>query len=389
MTNSVDQAKIRVALVLNDFGVGGAERLVEQILTRIDKTRFECYLITLFDKAEPCRLPLEVMVRRFAFHGLTDAKSLRDLRRFLKEIKPDVIHCHLPNAVVAGGSTAAALRIPFIIHEHQTQRFHSWKLRLLYRLLRPFAALTICYADSVEEDIFGSSQTLSAPPEKITRRSYTILNGVDIQAIDFALSYTDRAAKRSELGLGVNDFVITSVARFVEWKGHKLLIEAFASVAPTVPDAKLLIAGDGPLLEELRAKVRDMRLESRVFMPGARSDVYEILAASDIFSLVFTYSTTMYGEAIGIAGFEAMAAKLPVIVGAYRNVDRYISDEKNGVIVQPRSSVALANAFLQLVRDPKLRSRIGMQARAFVERELDWSAIMPIYEAIYRLVAQV
>jgi glycosyltransferase involved in cell wall biosynthesis len=211
-------------------------------------------------------------------------------------------------------------------------------------------------------------------------------NGIDVDRVAHVASTIDREAKRRELGFSPEEIMIVSVARFVEWKGHQLLVEAFASVASEIPNARLLLIGDGPLYAPLTARVAELGLQDRIRMPGARSDVYEILASADIFSLAFMYPVGLDAEAIGVAGFEAMAFGLPVIVGDYVGAHAYLGDDERGMIVAPRDRDALGKALVTLSNDGERRHCLGETASAFVVRDLNWSTLIKIYERIYTLI---
>ncbi|HUO56401.1 MAG TPA: glycosyltransferase [Candidatus Paceibacterota bacterium] len=387
------ERKIKVAYVINSVLVAGAETTLFETASHLGRERFSPVVYVLGDYGDG----RPTLVPRFAQANiplifLSPGKklgvisALTSLRRMFRKERPDVIHAHLPDAVIASGIAAILLRIPFIIHEHQTHKFHSWKIRLAYRFLRLFAALTITYAETLEAELFGTTHVLRDPPERLAYSSYTVHNGIDVDRVKTTLSSLDRDRKRHECGFTKDDVIITSVARFVEWKGHQLLVEAFASVADHIPNARLFILGNGPLLEPLRARARELHLENRISLPGARNDIYEILGSSDIFSLAFVYPDGVDAEAIGIAGFEAMAFGLPVVIGDYAGARTYLGDNERGMIVAPRDRDALAQALVRLVNDKQYRQQLGDAARVFVARELDWNVLIKVYERIYTLI---
>ncbi len=381
--------KIKVALCINNLGMGGAERVVAELAERLDPNYFECSVITLFknpDKNFLGEIPSSCSVKQFSFSGFLDLHSLRELYRFLKETKPDILHLHLPNTVFIVGCIAAVLRIPFIIHEHQIHTFHSWKIRLMYALIRPFSALTICYSEKVERGIFASTHLLTAPPEFLKNHSYTVRNGVDISAIKNIREKLDIHTKRNELDFKDDDIIVTSAARFIEWKGQRLLIEAFAEMASRVPKMKICFCGDGALLPELQQRAKDLGLEDRIIFLGSRHDVLEILVASDVSSLVFSYQQGVDLDPFGIAGIEAMACGTPLIIGLYEDSDCLEECQRIGIVVEPRNISALASVLVRLGRDPILRKEIGEIGAQYVAEFFNWDTILPIYETLYRLI---
>jgi glycosyltransferase involved in cell wall biosynthesis len=390
------QKKIKIRMLVNDALLGGAEMMVADVLRSLDSEYFDSeywYLrdITKTEEKTPTLRnrfnESDVSLVNLNIQGFV--QGISRIAKRLKSEKVQILHCHLPDAVIMGGLAAIIVRVPFIIHEHQTHGFHSWKIRFAYRLLRPFATLTICFSDVVETQEFGSSCVLTTPPNRINRRSYTIPNCIDMKLVSSVQEKTDLVAKRKELKLEESDVVIVSVARLVPWKGHRLLIEAFSSVARAIPNAKLCIVGGGSQLEDLQSYVNVLGLQSRVNIFGSRTDIYEILSISDIFSLVFTYPEGTDGDAIGIAGFEAMAFGLPIVIGDYRNAEQYIKNGESGVVVPPRNSVLLANALIYLAADKAARKKIGSRAHEVIEQHLSLSGIIPIYETIYQLINKV
>ncbi len=383
--------RIKIAFILNDLLVGGAQVVVLGIAKNLDNKTYEPVIYYLYDY-EGKRKTLK---QEFQNSGITctpvgATQGILGLWRAvwvcmnqLRDANIDIVHAHLPDAVFVGGCAAVFTHTRFIIHQHQTQAFHSWKMRVMYVLLRPFAALTICYSPSVEKESFNDVHILTNPPSVIKFRSCTIPNGVDIVGVDLAIKTVERQKKREELGIPGNTLLICSVARFVEWKGHRLLLEAFARIAPLFPNTHLLIAGDGPLREELQIRASTLGLGERVHMPGARTDVYEILAVSDIFSLAFTYPEGMNAEAIGVAGFEAMAAGLPVVVSDYTGIHDLIRDGHTGFMVPPHNVSALAATLEKLLYDPMLRKQVGERAKMHIHDRLRWGAIAPVYEGVY------
>ncbi len=392
----MEKQPVRIALVVNSTLVAGAEVAVLDIASHLDRTRFEPVVYVLRDYRDE-RPTLDA---RYTDAGVSltylrpgGKATIREASGLLAKeflaVRPSVVHSHLPDAVIAAGIASFRAGVPHIIHEHQTHKFHSWKIRAAYRLLRRAAAVTLCYATGVEDELFNTHEVLKAPPQTLSRRSYTMRNSVDTDRIERVRASTSRAAQRRVLGISENALLITSVARFVEWKGHRELLEAFALLAPRVPEAHLLIVGDGPLRGLLRSRAKDLGLTQRVTMPGIRSDIYETLAASDIFSLVFAYPEGTDNETIGIAGLEALAMGLPTIAGDYTNADAELVNGENIVLVHPRDVQALAGALERLASDPALRVRTGQNARSFIAREMSGNAIIPIYERIYQLVARV
>ncbi len=386
----MSSTKIKIALVVNDLLPGGAQVAVLGIAKNLNQEHFQptVYFLNSYQNDRSTLAVGNVATIKVGSPGKSSTfGAARALFGIWRQERPNVVHAHLPNSVIVSGIVCILLRIPFIVHEHQTHVFHSWKIRIAYRALRLFAALTVCYTGSVEQELFGSSHVLTEPPTTLNRHSYTIYNGIDAHRIAEVRAVTDRQAKRIELGIPDGATLITSTARLVEWKGHRLLMEAFAHIAASVPSTHVLIVGDGPLRAELQTRARELGIAAQVHLIGARTDVYEILVASDIFSLTYTYPDGVDAEAIGIAGLEAMAAGLPVVIAGYSSARTFVDNGVTGFIVPPRDFKALGHVLAKLIGDPNLCKRVGDASSAHIGRTLAWGVIMPMYESIYRQIA--
>src|SRR5207249_1705808 len=129
---------------------------------------------------------------------------------------------------------------------------------------------------------------------------------------------------------------IVCIARFRAEKGHALLLDAFAQVAREVPDARLVLVGDGELLDAMKARARELGIADRVEFPGATSDIWAPLSDADVFALA------SISEAAGIAIMEAMAAGLPVVAPAVGGIPEIVASGETGELARPGDADDLA-----------------------------------------------
>jgi glycosyltransferase involved in cell wall biosynthesis len=135
----------------------------------------------------------------------------------------------------------------------------------------------------------------------------------------------------------------------VEGKGQHVLLDAWAEVVQALPDAYLLLAGDGPHRRTLEAQTRRLGLESRVRFLGHLSDIRPALWVSDLMIL------PSLAEAFGIVVLEAMASGLAVVASRVGGIPEQIEEEKSGLLVPPGDAGALSAAILRVLTNPKLR----------------------------------
>jgi len=177
-----------------------------------------------------------------------------------------------------------------------------------------------------------------------------------------------RQQARARLGFSEDEFVISSVGRAVHLKAWDVLVRAFARVARRVSSARLLLIGstdglgiDPTFRRKLDVAIAESGCADRISLLGHRSDVAQILAATD----VFAFPTRAEGLPGALA--EAMAAGLPCVATNISGNDELIRDGANGILVPVGDSPAMANAILQLAADDQLRRRLGKAARASLE----------------------
>ncbi len=171
---------------------------------------------------------------------------------------------------------------------------------------------------------------------------------------------------------------IATVARFHPVKDHRILLHAFAQVAPARADVELLLVGDGPLREELTQMTVALGIAERVRFLGVRNDVDDILRASNLFAL------TSLSEAASITLLEAMASELPVVVTGVGGNPELVRDGIDGTLVPRGDATAAARAMLHLLDDEQAARAMG---RAGAERDRTKFTIDRTVQRYYDLYA--
>ena len=195
-----------------------------------------------------------------------------------------------------------------------------------------------------------------------------IYNSVDPKKFDPFKQYKDL---RPELGLSPQDIVIASVARFTYQKQPWKLIAAFAEVSKQVPNAKLLMVGDGEQKGQAIALIRRLGIENKVVLQPFRQDVPDVLAASDIFVLPSLW------EAFPIALLEAMSMGRAVIGTDVDGTPEIIEHEVNGLLVKTEPlEEQLEAAITRLCLDHDLRGRLMKNAISSIYKKYNSTLIL-------------
>jgi glycogen(starch) synthase len=184
-------------------------------------------------------------------------------------------------------------------------------------------------------------------------------DGVELPAL---ISGEERGMARERWNISPDERVLSFVASLSKEKGHSILLEGFARLRQLAPQQKLgncrlLLAGDGPLRQELQQKAAELDLDDAVIFAGFVEDVRAVHAATDIF--VFP----ALNEGAGSALLSAMACGLPVLAFARGGVKEIVDDGRTGVLLDDTSPESIASALARLLRDTDLAQRLAMAGR--------------------------
>lgn len=352
---------IRVAYVLPYLVAGGTEGHVLSLLRRIDRRRFSPIVIALGGggELEPAfrkeGAPLHVPGR----DGLTPrpgrmARTLRDalgsvrsLCGILRRERPDILHAYLPAANMIGPFAARLSGVRRVIVSKRALAEYKAAHPLLRRvepLGNLMADVVLVNSDAVRRDVERTERHWAGKFRKI-------YNGV--APIPLWTTEEKEAFRRRE-GIPVDARVVLCVSNFHPYKGHGELVEAAARIVPTFPNVVFLMVGrDSGTMEATRARVRERKIEGSVRFAGGRTDVPDLLRASDLF--VHPSREEGFSNAI----LEAMAAGLPVVACAVGGNPEAVVDGETGRLVPPLDPERFADAMRELIADESKGKSLG------------------------------
>jgi len=230
---------------------------------------------------------------------------------------------------------------------------------------------------AVSSDVRKALIRSGAEPEQVT----VLLNGIDPEA--FRRDAARRAEMRRELDAGPEVKLIGAVGRLEAQKRFDLLLDAFAGVHDDWANARLVIAGDGSLREELEAHARRLGVACRCRFLGQRNDVAALQDAFDLFVQSSEYEGTPN------AVLEAMAMETPIVATDVGGTSELALPDLHALIVPPHDSAALAAAIRNVLANPAAAWQRALAARARVEHELSFAERTRRLESIYEeLVAR-
>ncbi len=355
LRNPRRQGPVRVLHIHKVSGIGGAEQHLLTLLPALVRSGFDVHVCSLTTGRG------DEFVRRLADQGLQPFSiragpdinpwAMALLARRVRQIQPDLVHTHLIHGDVHGQPIARAFGIPAVSSFHGTPSFYRRApFREAGRLIGAMATWRVAISEHVRRFLL---QLDLARSDRIRVIPYGLAAG------PWRAAASRRQDQRQRLGMGPGDVVVGVAARLVEGKGHHMLIEAMRRARVQEPALRLLVAGDGPLRADL-VRTAGQELGRSIRFLGFVDDMPGFMAACDI--CVFPTEATL-GEGFGLSALEAMAAGRPVVATRVGSLPEVVTED-SGIVIDPGSSGALAEALLRLARHEELRQRLGRQATA-------------------------
>ncbi len=362
--------RVRVVEILATGTSGGAQEHLYSLLTRIDRSRYEASVVALSPGSA---------VRKLQRDGIPvtvidvpdDAIAVGALTAHLADVRPDVIHNHMYRAELVGTRAAIALgltgrRRPYVVSTIHSSRVRSAEDREQLRHLTPHMDQLIAVSRAMERKI--AEEGRATVPLKL------IYNGVDLERYDHQ---EPCCTLRDEYGMEPGSQIVGVVARLEPEKGHPTLLEAWPDVLRAVPNAYLLVVGEGSRRDELEHLAAELRIAHRVVFTGRRDDVPAVTAALDVAVL------PSYREAQGLTILEAMALSRPVVASNVGGIPEVIEDGVTGLLVPPHDSPALAAAIVRFLTDHAFADTIARAGHDVVHDRFCVQLMVKAIEAIY------
>jgi glycosyltransferase involved in cell wall biosynthesis len=392
--NEGEKRVCRILFCSTGLSFGGEQILLRQILTHLDRGHFQPLVCSLrtFDHVDPTIRELSGGIICLHVPGPYNIlKAVMGLRRVIKEHNIDLLQMGIFGSEFSGLLAALITRIPAIalltttydlkarLATSPVKSFaQSWKWRAIYLVHAILARMVKVRYIALSDEIKKSAiKNLHLPEERIA----VIPLGPNTEDFDaMRLPQETVTQLKNDLGLNGAYPILVNVARLSPVKGQKELVEAMPHILKRFPGAKLLLAGDGPLLDEL-TRLRDgIGLQKNVHLLGRRNDIAALLAASDIF--VFS----SYYEGLPGAVIEAMAAGKPVVAFDIPPLREVVHDKLSGILVNGRNVAGFAGAVVQLAEKRQEAWGMGEQARNIARHHFDIRSNLKKLEEIYKVV---
>ena len=308
---------------------------------------------------------------------LRDLLCRRDLRRLIRDWKPDVVHTHSSKAGILGRLAAWKERVPCVVHTIHGLAFHPYQAKwrnAIYIVSERLAAKRchriICVADAMHD------QALAAGIG--TREQYvTVYSGMEVDR--FLQPAWSRDSVRAELKLDEGDFVIGTISRLAELKGHDDLLDAIGPLMRERSNVKMLWVGDGWWRPRLLRRVSEMGLRDQVLTTGLvpPDEIPKYHQAMDVVAHM------SYREGLPRVVTQALLSGLPVIAYDVDGTREVCIDGETGRLLEPGDIGALAEAARGMIEHPHERAEMGRRGRELCRQRFAASTMVRQLEEIY------
>lgn len=355
----------------------GAETFASDLIGSMNRDGVSQRVIVLYGDGPPA-VHFDAPVTTLGCNGSTvplvrvDWRGVRRLRRHLRLWRPDIVQAHggasLKYATMAGAGRHE--RIVFRSIGLAPRWIRHGPRRLAYTYLLRKTARVVAVADRVRRELID---TFRVPEQRVV----TIPNAIDARRL---MPNRGREATRRALGISPDHRVLISVGALTWEKDPLAHLELSARIMEARSDVIHVIAGDGPMRQELEKAITLRGLQGRVLLLGSRDDVPDLLLAADI-ALFASRPDGMEGMP-GII-IEAGMVGRPVVGYAVAGVDEVILDGRTGLLVPPGDQDRLTDVTLRLIDDGELRARLGTAARQHCCERFEIKSISDRYLALY------
>ncbi|MEN8163394.1 MAG: glycosyltransferase family 4 protein [Acidobacteriota bacterium] len=374
---------IRVLHIITRLELGGAQRNTLFTAANLDRSLFSVGLAwgpgdELDSEARGIgdleRYEISALTRPIA--PRMDLRALRDLRRAIRAFGPDIVHTHSSKAGILGRTAAHLEKTPVVVHS-----IHGWgftplqspaKRRLLVAAERWVAPWTDHFI-AVSQANVDQGKDLGLLGDNIS----LIRSGIDLSPFKDS---PDPAPARRQLAIPEGAPVVTQIGNLKPQKAPLDFVRVAAIVASSCPEVHFVIAGDGPLREQVKDLADELGIADRFHLPGWWRDVPGLLGATDVALL------TSRHEGLPRAVVEALAAGVPVVATAVDGTPEVVRDGVNGMLAPAGEIERLAAGVCTLLEDEDRRRVMGEAAGLGLEA-FDINLMVRRQEELYQCLS--
>ncbi len=318
------------------------------------------------------------LVRELA--PIRDYRCYRDLKQIITRWKPDIVHTHSSKAGIIGRAAAWKLGVPCVVHTIHGLPFHpyekAWR-NAIYIASERWAARRChriaCVADAMRDQALAKG--IGQKDQFVT-----VYSGMEVET--YLRPQLSCEEMRKKLGLGQEDFVIGTVSRLAEHKGHDDILDALGEELLGNPSMKLVWVGDGRLRERLEKRINELGIENQVILTGLvqAEAIASYIAAMDL--LVHP----SYHEGLPRAVVQALLGGKPVVANDVDGTREVCIPDKTGYLIGVGDHEALRESVIELRDNLEKRTVLGNAGRLLCKEKFAAIKMVQDLDTLYRKV---
>lgn len=358
---------------LNVFS--GTEKHLYDLLRNIDRSKFKPFVVTFEGteefkkKIEELKIPVKILKLK-KIYGIKPLITLLGLIKFVRKHKIRIVQTFHTNPDIYGTILAILCGVPVIVSSRRDMGFNRNKRNLIcYKLLNSSVDKIICVSEAVKKFVM---QEEGVHEDKIK----VIYNG--LKSEDF-YSNKNILFEKKKNKIQEAAPVVGILANFNPIKGHMYFFESLKLIRKVLPNIQCILIGGGlPVFEdELRLKVKELKIENCVHFLGYRRDISDVIPLMDV--LVVPSLSEGFSNAI----IEALYMSKPVIATNVGGNPEAIIHESTGVLVPPKDPAKMASAVINLFRNRKFAEELGNNGKKLVESKFLIQKMISETEELY------
>jgi sugar transferase (PEP-CTERM/EpsH1 system associated) len=367
-----------IAHVVYSLGTGGLENGLVNIINRMPEARYRHAIVCLTEAGEFANRitrPGVPVISLYSGQGHSFGMYWQ-LWKTLRALNPTIVHTRNLATLEAQIPARLLSGVKTVHGEHGRDVFDlegkNRKYNLLRKIIRPIVGRYITISKDLKRWLM---ETVGVSKRRVVQ----IYNGVDLE------QFHPGSAKQVDLPpagfLSAESFVIGTVGRLAAVKDQTTLIRAFKLLLDADPaygnDLRLIIAGDGPLREELEALISELGVARFVWITGDRNDIADLLRLFDLFVL------SSLGEGISNTILEAMATGLPIVATDVGGNPELVQEGVNGRLIPGEDPAVLASRLQECIGDREQLRRMGTASLEKVKTQFNWQNTVERYLSVY------
>ena len=365
---------INITFLASTFVIGGAETQIVNLVSGLDKQRYNISIVTLKERGPFAAKMAEqdVIFHSDLMKSKLDVRVVPKLMKILKGNKTDILYTlDHDNAMFLGRICAKMANVPVCLTVmHTTNRRNGENtIDFFGRAMLPLSDILVATAQGQRQHLIEAG---GIRQDKLAM----IYNGINAE--EFNPEYKNFSLKK-EFGIGDADPVAGILAAFKPEKAHVIFVQAAALVLKEIPNAHFLLVGDGVERENIERKISELNITENVHITGFRTDVPEILSIFEV-SVLCSYPRC---ETFSLAILESMAAGKPIITTDVGSLSEMVIENETGFLLPCGDPRALAEPIIKLFKDTELIKKMGRAARRLLEEKFTTSRMVEENEKLF------